>query len=128
MFIFMIVILMYWLLNYIITWHMQRNVIVQEVNNLFFTKSSSFPFLFRAQVLSFKSRRLQFVFLHSILRTMIFQVFQFYKQEPRNGYLTYFVTLLPLSFVIFCVSQPHSSWTISSTGICISFLACSLLS
>jgi hypothetical protein len=128
MFVFMIVILMYWLLIYIITWHMQRNVIDQEVNNLFFTKSSSFPFLFTAQVLSFKSRRLQFVFLHSILRTMIFQVFQFYEQEPRNGYLTYSVTLFPLSFVIFCVSQSHSSWTNSSTDICVSFLACSLLS
>jgi hypothetical protein len=39
----------------------------QELNNLFFIKSCSLPFLFAAQTLQIKPRRLQFVFLHTRL-------------------------------------------------------------
>jgi len=82
----MLMILMYWLLNYLITCHMHRSVIDQELTNLFSQKAVRFLFIHSTDTL---------IYIQEI--TIIFPTpnfvydlscFHFYKQQSRNGYFT----------------------------------------
>jgi hypothetical protein len=44
MFMFIIIILMYWLLNYRIAWNIHRNVIDEELSNFFLQEAACFHF------------------------------------------------------------------------------------
>jgi len=89
----MIMILMYWLLNYRITWHIHRNVIDQERKNLFSQKQFVSLSVYSTDTL-ISVQKIIIRFSPPQTVYMILQVSQFYKQQSRNGCLTYFVTLV----------------------------------